>query len=75
MTDARQKFPADTGLSDQDLLDFGSGHVAYIRPITIMDRPMYAIHAADGTPISIAETQDVAIEAIRQHDLDPIRLH
>jgi len=34
-----------------------------------------SIHAADGTPIGAAPTAELAIVAIRQHEMAPARVH
>lgn len=62
-------------LSEQDFLTFGVQHVAYIRPVTLMNKNVFAIHAADGTPISITESEKLALQAIAHHDLDAVRVH
>lgn len=62
-------------LSKQDFLNFGMQQVAYIRPVRIKDRDAYAIHAADGTPLSVMDTMDTALIAVRHNDLEPIRVH
>jgi hypothetical protein len=62
-------------LSQQDFLAFGMEHVAYIRNVTLMNKPLFAIHAADGTPIAMTESEDAALQAISHHDLDAVRLH
>lgn len=62
-------------ISTQDLLDFGIEHVAYVRPIIMMERRVFAIHAADGTPISVVENEVQALQAIAQRDLDAVRVH
>ncbi len=59
----------------QDLLGFGLNQVAYIRPQRIMDRVVYSVHAADGTPISAAESLALAQELIARQDLENISVH
>lgn len=62
-------------LSRQDFLDFGVQQVAYIRMVDLSDRKAYAIHAADGTPLSVMDTFDTALIAVRQNDLEPVTVH
>ena len=63
------------GLSSQDFRNFGLQQMAYIRPILVQNRTAYAIHAADGTPLSVMDTQDTAIIAVRHNDLEPVTVH
>jgi hypothetical protein len=35
----------------------------------------FAIHAADGTPMAIAADREVAVAAIRQHEMVPALVH
>ena len=62
-------------ISPRDLLAFGLHEVAYVRMVQIGGRSAYAIHAADGTPLSVMETMDTALAAIRHNDLEPIRIN
>jgi hypothetical protein len=62
-------------LSQQQLAQLGVSHIAYVKPITTKDGAAFAIHAADGTPMAIAADQDVAIAAIRQHEMVPALVH
>jgi hypothetical protein len=59
----------------QDLLGFGVGQVAYIRPMQLMNKQLFAIHAADGTPLSVFDDEQAALAALAQNDLDPVKLH
>jgi hypothetical protein len=62
-------------LNRQDFLNFGLQQVAYIRPVSIQNRKAYAIHAADGTPLSVMDTFDTALVAVRHNDLEPVTVH
>ncbi|MCC7305320.1 MAG: DUF1150 family protein [Alphaproteobacteria bacterium] len=62
-------------LSRQDFLTFGRQQVAYIREIRVDDRLAYAIHAADGTPLSVMDSLDAAMIAIRHNDLESAIVH
>jgi hypothetical protein len=63
------------GLSRQDFLNFGMQQVAYIRPVHVQNRTAYAIHAADGTPLSVMDTFETAIIAVRHNDLEAVTVH
>lgn len=63
------------GLSTQDFLNFGIQQIAYIRPVTLQGSEAYAVHAADGTPLSVMDTLDSALMAVKQNDLEAVVLH
>ncbi len=62
-------------ISLQDFLNLGIRDLAYIRPVFLDDRQAYAIHAADGTPLSVMENMQDAVFAVRQNDLTAVTLH
>ncbi len=62
-------------LSARDFLNFGIHDVAYIRPVYVENRPAFAIHAADGTPLSVMESLDSAIMVVRHNELEPVTIH
>lgn len=62
-------------LSARDFLNFGIHSVAYIRPIAVDNKRAFAIHAADGTPLSILDTMHSAINVVRHNDLEPVTVH
>lgn len=63
------------GLSTQDFLNFGVQQIAYIRPVELEGVEAYAVHAADGTPLSVMDTMDGALMAVKQNDLEAVILH
>lgn len=63
------------GLSAQDFRTFGLQQVAYIRPVVVENKKVYAIHAADGTALSVMHTHDTALIAVRHNDLEPVTVH
>lgn len=62
-------------LSPRDWAAFGAGEIAYIRPVVVDGVAAFAIHAADGTPIGAAPDPELAAAAIRQHEMEPARVH
>jgi len=62
-------------ISAEDFALVGMQHVAYIRPTLVNGVTVMAIHAADGTPIGMAPTRDIAFAAVKQHELEPVSLH
>jgi hypothetical protein len=62
-------------LSGEQLAKLGVSQLAYVKPIILNGSPAFAIHAADGTPMAVSADWEVAIAAIRQHDLVPVWVH
>lgn len=70
----------DTGeqlknISSHDFLTFGLHHVAYIRHVYNDGEGAYAIHAADGTSLSVLETLDEALKIIHHNQLEFASVH
>ena len=61
-------------LSSQDFLDVGVHKIAYIRPVQVDEKTAYAIHAADGTPLSVMDTLDHALFVVQDNDLEVAHL-
>ena len=59
-------------LSAQDFLNVGINQVAYIRPVPGGE---YSVHAADGTVLSLAESFDLALAAVRRNDMHAVTVH
>jgi len=62
-------------LSAQDFLTFGVQDIAYVRPVRVDGQEGYAVHAADGTPLSILESLSEALHIIQHNDLETAALH
>ncbi|HRQ60410.1 MAG TPA: DUF1150 family protein [Alphaproteobacteria bacterium] len=62
-------------LSHQDFLNFGVQQIAYIKPIKLDEGKGYAIHAADGTALSVMDSLDGAITLARHNNLYPVTIH
>jgi hypothetical protein len=62
-------------ISLRDFLNFGVQQIAYIRPVRVENKVAYAIHAADGTPLSVMESMDTAIIVVRHNELEPATVH
>jgi hypothetical protein len=64
-------------LSLQDFKEVGLDQVAYIKRIKGKSETpnIYAIHAADGSQISVMDSYDTALAVIRVHDLYPVTVH
>ena len=62
-------------LSAEQLAGLGVSQIAYVKPVMMNGTVAYAIHAADGTPMAVADDRDVAVAAIRQHEMLPTWVH
>lgn len=62
-------------LSQEQLAQLGLAKLAYVKPIVTDGAKMFAIHAADGTPMALAEEFGVAVAAIAQHEMVPVSVH
>jgi len=62
-------------LSDRDFLNFGMQQVAYVRSVQLAEGEAFAIHAADGTTLSVMDSRDTAVITIKHNDLEPITVH
>lgn len=62
-------------LSPHDLGRFGLEDIAYIKTVTINGQRLHAIHAADGTPLTVVNERSLAFATVRQHDMTPTSVH
>jgi hypothetical protein len=62
-------------ISTDELARLGVSQIAYIKPVVVNGEAAFAIHAADGTPMAVAEDQTVAMAAIVQHEMLPSLVH
>ena len=55
--------------------DMGLNDTAYVKRAVVEGQRVWAIHAADGTPLTTLATRDTAFAAVRQHALEPVSVH
>jgi hypothetical protein len=53
----------------------GMSHIAYVKPVVVNGMAGFAIHAADGTPMALADDRATAMAAIVQHEMLPLSVH
>lgn len=58
-------------LSPEQFQRLGVAQIAYVKPVVVNGAPAFAIHAADGTPIALAENAALAFAAIVQNEMVP----
>ncbi|MCB1592287.1 MAG: DUF1150 family protein [Alphaproteobacteria bacterium] len=62
-------------MSTEDFMNLGLKQVAYIRPIASESGPLYAVCAADGSPLSVLDTFEKAVLSTLSIKLEPVTLH
>jgi hypothetical protein len=62
-------------LTAEQLSTLGRSQIAYVRPVVINGMAGFAIHAADGTPMAVANDRATAMAAIVQHEMMPFSVH
>jgi hypothetical protein len=62
-------------LTVEQLAGLGVSQIAYVKPVMMNGTLAFAIHAADGTPMAMADDRDLAVAAIRQHEMLPTLVH
>ena len=76
-------------LTDDQLASLGGGRVAYVKPIRSEDvsrlfpaapaiQPglqLFALLAADGTPMIVTDSRDAAVANAMSHELEMVSLH
>ena len=78
-----------SAMSDQAFSGLGGGKIAYVKPIRSEDvheiypqapelQPglkLFALHAADGTPILVTDTREAAIANAWSNELETVSVH
>jgi hypothetical protein len=76
-------------MTPEALAVLGGGSIAYVKPIRseqvsslFPQAPslapglkLFALHAADGTPIMVTDSREAAIANARSHELDTVSVH
>ncbi len=62
-------------LSTEQLAQLGVSQIAYVKQVMMNGSPAFAIHAADGSPMAVAGDQELAVAAIRQHEMVASLVH
>lgn len=77
--------------SAEALLAMGQDKTVYVRPVMARDlksegllpkeavvdedKMLYSVHAADGTPLAIVDSRDLAFVSARQYEMEPVSVH
>jgi hypothetical protein len=62
-------------ISTDQLAQLGLRRIAYVKVVVINGTTCFAIHAADGSPMALTDDLDIAVTAIVEHDMIPVRVH
>lgn len=62
-------------LTPMALAALGAGQLAFVKPITVEGESAFAVHAADGSPLTVVPSREIAFALIRQNDLEPVSVH
>lgn len=88
MTEANTIFDT-ASVTPEALANLGGGHIAYVKEIKSEDVPglfpqapdlapgmkLYALHAADGTPIMLTDSREAAIANAWSNELQAVSVH
>mgnify|MGYP002529035287 FL=1 len=66
---------ATPSMSLHDFTEWGVREVAYIKPVEMNGRTVYAIFAANGRQLAVTENLDAAHGLLFQNGLEPQGLH
>ena len=78
-----------TMISPEALASLGGGRIAYVKTLKSEDAQkqfpqvpdlapgtlLYALHAADGTPIMLTDSRESAVASAWSHELETVSLH
>ena len=62
-------------MSSRELALFGMQDLAYVKSVLVNGVTAFAVHAADGTQITVLPDREIALATLRQHDLEPLSVH
>jgi hypothetical protein len=62
-------------MTTEQLARLGVAEIAYVKAVMMNGMVAYAIHAADGTPMAVSGDREVALAAVRQHEMLPSLVH
>jgi hypothetical protein len=88
---AAERAKAIGDFSTEALLAMGQNKTVYVRGVIARtlkaegllpkeapveeEQMLYAVHAADGTPLAIVDSRDMAFTGARQYDMEPVSVH
>ena len=70
-----KEFESIRHMSSRELALFGMQDLAYVKPVVVNGVTAFAVHAADGTQVTVLPDREIALATVRQHDLEPLSVH
>ena len=65
----------DRRMTARELYALGVENVSYVKSVVENGVIAWAAYAADGTRLGLMPTRELAIAALKQHDLEPVSVH
>ena len=62
-------------ITAEQLGQLGVSQIAYLKPVIVNGAAVFAIHAADGTPMAVIADRATALAAIVQNEMYPSLVH
>lgn len=62
-------------LTPRELIRVGLNDTAYVKTVKVEGQTFFAVHAADGTPLTVAKARDLAFATVRQNNMEPVSVH
>jgi hypothetical protein len=62
-------------MSAIDFANYGLQEIAYVKPVAVDGRTAFAVHGADGTPLTVMVSREAAFAVCKQNDLEPFSAH
>ena len=67
--------PGQAGGTGAEFHAYGLDHFAYVKRIEVDGKTVHAVHAADGTPLTVLDGRDAAFATIIQNEMQPLSVH
>lgn len=58
-----------------ELGSLGLEDMAYVKTVVVDGKKLHAIHAADGTPLTVVADRQLAFATVSQHDMQAVSVH
>ncbi len=67
--------PSLSPLSPDEFAGLGMEQMAFVKQMSRGDQVWWAICAANGTPLAVAPSRDLAFAVVTQQDMHPLSVH
>lgn len=67
--------PTFAQMSPTDFAALGLNQIAFVKPTVVEGQAAFAVHGADGTPLTVVKDRDIAFAVVRQNDMEPVSAH